>query len=67
MAPYCLIVMEKNLTPESFRTTLWHEYLHCFYYGHSDKTDDIMAASYDPRMNENTVDNYLKEIKQIYE
>ncbi len=64
---FCLIVMDNNLPPETYRQTIWHEYLHCFYYGHSNKKHDIMAAYLDPQLNEDTVDNYLKELKEIYE
>lgn len=63
---YCLIVMDKNIPKEDYKYVLWHEYFHCFYYGHNNTPGDIMTtmAGY---VNERTVDVYLKEIKETYE
>ncbi len=66
---YCLIVMDKYLEdPVLYKQVLWHEYFHCFYYGHSKNESDIMAPYLDPStLDESTVDNYLKELGELYE
>jgi hypothetical protein len=64
---YCLILMHDNLEEKLYRTTLIHEYLHCFNYGHSDDVSDIMYSSNHPRLRDDSIDKYLKELKELYE
>lgn len=68
MATYCLIIMDESiLGKDKYIKTLWHEYLHRFYYDHVEPTNDLMTASNTEEVDKNTVDNYLKELKELYE
>jgi len=65
---YCLILMDPSIDdPDVWKQTIWHEYLHCFYYGHHTDKRDIMYAELNPWIRESSVDNYLKELKELYE
>lgn len=52
---------------ELLKSTIWHEYLHCFNYGHSPDSTDIMYWLNSSEIDINSVDNYLQELKELYE
>lgn len=63
----CYIKMDNKLSKWEYEVVLWHEYIHCFGYGHSMDERDIMAPNLAFWIRRSSVNHYLREISKIYE
>ena len=63
----CTLHVSKNLDYKTYRTVLYHEYLHCFGYEHVDSPDDLMYYANNDTPEEN-IKHYSEDLaKRIKE
>lgn len=62
----CDIFIRPGLDIASFRETLFHEYLHCFDYMHTQDPKDLMYYAEVPVDKEENIKYYAKDLKRKY-